>query len=327
MKASDEKTGSIYYFEHEKCSRNDLKIIKLDRIVGEHIGYSLYFKTLEIMTEIDSGLLSPDDMDAYACSLGVTEEMYSNFIKACLEIGLFDKDELGYVYSPRFIEWRAKKFDIMERKYLGSLKGGIARGEMISQEHASKRNIVNKHIKPGNVDIDDSEAHDTGDGENDVNHGEKKEENKGADNADAAEKKRLSAIERLDEEEKKINEKAEKKADEISAIIEAWNKISGLAKCIKISKALKQSALKALKEDTSVEIIGAINNYAAVFHDQGSYYKHRWTLERFLKQSNGYPVFLDEISRVSYKGTDRQDKRAKPKMITHENGSQAGGRF
>lgn len=38
----------------------------------------------------------------------------------------------------------------------------------------------------------------------------------------------------------------------------------------------------------------AINNYDEVYEDNNFYYKHEWSLEKFLKQSNGISRFTDE---------------------------------
>jgi len=48
--------ASLIYYEHYYCSRNDAKLIKLNRLMAAHgsrHGYALYHCTLEAMLELD----------------------------------------------------------------------------------------------------------------------------------------------------------------------------------------------------------------------------------------------------------------------------------
>lgn len=55
-------------------------------------------------------------------------------------------------------------------------------------------------------------------------------------------------------------------------------------------KHIKAVTKKYSKED----IIKAIDNYYTVYSDKHYYYKHIWRLDKFLKQANGLPNFLED---------------------------------
>lgn len=76
-----------------------------------------------------------------------------------------------------------------------------------------------------------------------------------------------------------------------------------------IEKAIK----KALKDYTEKEIYQAIDNYNTVLKDENYFYSHIFTLEAFLKQSNGLPQFTDEgVHWINYHSKSKT-KENKPK--------------
>ena len=60
----------------------------------------------------------------------------------------------------------------------------------------------------------------------------------------------------------------------------------------KISDKIEKAYLKAKKEFSEDEIIKAISNYKEIL-DSSFYYSHKFTLENFLKQSNGIHNFIE----------------------------------
>lgn len=60
-----------------------------------------------------------------------------------------------------------------------------------------------------------------------------------------------------------------------------------------ISKAIEQQ-LNKLTAHQAEEVITAIKNYSKAFKDSNYYYNNVWTLDTFIKQSNGYKQWLDE---------------------------------
>lgn len=119
--AKNSDGSSFYYFEHRAGSRNDLKILKLDEILGENNGYALFFKSLEVMLELEKPFLRYDS-NLIARAMAITLKEYHQFLDACLEVGLFQIDQDGNIYSPTFVKWLEKKKSIRER----GKKGGQA---------------------------------------------------------------------------------------------------------------------------------------------------------------------------------------------------------
>ncbi|MFT9495850.1 replication protein [Anaerosolibacter sp.] len=70
-----------------------------------------------------------------------------------------------------------------------------------------------------------------------------------------------------------------------------------------------QAAIKKYGEE---KVIEAINNYATVYKDEQYFYSHIWRLDKFLKQFNGLPDFLDDgqqwLNYISKRGSPGVDK-------------------
>ena len=113
--------SSFYYFEHRAKSRNDLKLLKLDELLGKNNGYALFFKSLEVMLELEKPYLRYDS-SLIAKAMSISPKEYRAFLDACLEVGLFQIDQDGNIYSPAFEKWLEKKKSIAER----GKKGGKA---------------------------------------------------------------------------------------------------------------------------------------------------------------------------------------------------------
>ena len=119
--AKNSDGSSFYYFEHRAGSRNDLKLLKLDELLGENNGYALFFKSLEVMLELEKPYLRYDS-SLIAKAMSISPKEYRAFLDACLEVGLFQIDQDGNIYSPAFEKWLEKKKSIAER----GKKGGKA---------------------------------------------------------------------------------------------------------------------------------------------------------------------------------------------------------
>ena len=57
---------------------------------------------------------------------------------------------------------------------------------------------------------------------------------------------------------------------------------------------MEKEITKAIKKYSKEDIVTAINNYSTCYHDQDFYYSHVWRLDKFLKQGNGLPDFLED---------------------------------
>lgn len=91
--------------------------------------------------------------------------------------------------------------------------------------------------------------------------------------------------------------------NDIKYIFEYWNS-KKIIQHKTLNKNIDKSINKALKEYGKEDIVNAINNYHEVYEDNNFYYKHKWSLEKFLKQSNGISRFTDEGDIWnSYKGS------------------------
>ena len=124
--AKNSDGGSFYYFEHRAGSRNDLKLLKLDELLGKNNGYALYFKSLEVMLELEKPYLRYDS-SLIAKAMSISPKEYRAFLDACLEVGLFQVDCDGNIFSPSFLKWLTKKQSLAER---GSKGGKIAQEKL-----------------------------------------------------------------------------------------------------------------------------------------------------------------------------------------------------
>lgn len=79
---------------------------------------------------------------------------------------------------------------------------------------------------------------------------------------------------------------------------------------------------KGLRKFSIDEIKTAIDRYVTIYRDPNYYYKHKWTLPKFLTQKNGVPDFLDEgIRWLNY-----PDKGTKPETHSATNQNSASMR-
>ena len=92
-----------------------------------------------------------------------------------------------------------------------------------------------------------------------------------------------------------------------SLILDHWNS-KDITQSQK-TESLQKSIKAALKKFSKEQIIQAIDNYSTIFKDKNYFYSHIWYLDKFLKQDNGVPDFIDTGQKwVNYKN----DKKKSP---------------
>ncbi len=75
------------------------------------------------------------------------------------------------------------------------------------------------------------------------------------------------------------------------------------------TESLRKEIAKALTTFGKDKIATAIEHYITLLRDQDFYYNHTWTLEKFLKQKNGLPEFLDDGAKwIDYKSRSPSSK-------------------
>ena len=257
--------ASLFYFEHHLNSRNDVKIIQLDEAIGQHIGYSLYFQTLEVMLEMDGFRISSTQVCAVARMLFTSVAKYQNFLTVSVDLGLFAFADSFY-FSPRFLEWAEKKDQIRQQNSAKGKLGGRPRKDLVTnqvtgQDHiAEPSKLIETKLSP------------------------KSEESV----------TKLNPNDNLVLQETDGNEKPvlPEKSLGIKDVFDHWN-----SKQIKvhreISETLKNALKKALKKYTAEQICGAIDAYAKRLADPADFWEYRWTLLDFLTRKNALPVFAE----------------------------------
>lgn len=99
----------------------------------------------------------------------------------------------------------------------------------------------------------------------------------------------------------------------VQEIYEHWNN-QNIHKHKKLSESMVKEIEKCLKKYSVQEILDAITLYSDAFYDSKYYYDHIWTLEKFIKQSNGICDWMDEGQRrIHYE--DYLDKQVVKKPV------------
>ncbi|WP_338630438.1 helix-turn-helix domain-containing protein [Clostridium baratii] len=109
--------------------------------------------------------------------------------------------------------------------------------------------------------------------------------------------------------DKKINRGIDEKVKENNTSINIINinniyshfNSKNIIKSRKLTSKLEKLIQNKLKDYSEKEIIKAIDNYAMVVSDESYYFDTKWNLEKFLKQSNAMPDFLDDgVKWINY---------------------------
>ncbi len=108
------------------------------------------------------------------------------------------------------------------------------------------------------------------------------------------------------------NEKNEKKySSQVYDLLAYWNE-KNIVVHRETDNTLKQIQ-RGLKKHPLNDIKKAIDRYAIIYSDSNYFYKHKWTLPKFLSQQNGVPDFLDEgIRWINYKQEAQNNKPSRP---------------
>jgi len=246
--------ASLFYFEHHLNSRNDVKIIQLDEAIGQHIGYSLYFQTLEVMLEMGGFRISSTQVCAVARMLFTSTAKYQNFLTVAVDLGLFAFAD-GYYFSPRFLEWAEKKDQIRQQNSEKGKLGGRPRKDLVTNQVTGQDHIAepSKLIEPKLSPISED------------------------------------SVTKLSPNDKPV---LPNKSLEVKGVFDHWNS-KGIKVHREISDQLRDATKKALKKYTADQICGAIDAYAHRLQDSADFFSYRWTLLEFVTRKNALPVFAE----------------------------------
>lgn len=100
----------MLYFNHDVNARNHRKIKLLENTIGQDTGYSMYFKTLEIMTEYPQfGIPNNEkDISDVAICLGYDKIKYKEFIDYCINEELFIINADNIIVADMLVETMLK---------------------------------------------------------------------------------------------------------------------------------------------------------------------------------------------------------------------------
>jgi Domain of unknown function (DUF4373) len=99
-----------YYFPHYSNARNDVKLLKLRRVLGLE-GYGIYFCLLEILRDQTDFRYPLSALSELEFELRVPKEKISTVI---MDYGLFDVDKVGF-FSPKLIQYLMPYIEKTER--------------------------------------------------------------------------------------------------------------------------------------------------------------------------------------------------------------------
>jgi hypothetical protein len=83
------------------------------------------------------------------------------------------------------------------------------------------------------------------------------------------------------------------------------------------TEEMQKSIKNALKKYGKGNIIAGIKNYSTVFHDQNYFYNHIFRLDKFLKQGNALPDFLEQGQQL----LNYQNRAVKNNESVRDNGT------
>ena len=110
------------------------------------------------------------------------------------------------------------------------------------------------------------------------------------------------------------NDKNDKYSRQVYDLLNYWNE-QNIVVHQETDNTLRQIE-KGLKNFSFDEIKTAIDRYVTIYRDSDYYYKHKWTLPKFLTQRNGVPDFLDEgIRWVNYQDQAPQQETSRSKPL------------
>ena len=249
---------SLFYFEHHANSCNDVKLIQLDDICGQHVGYALYFQTLEVMLEMDGHVIPTNLIGSVARMLFVSTDKYQGFLTASVEVGLFCFADGNYS-SPRFLEWAERKAQI---RVQNSEKGKLG-GRPKKQE-----NCQDGKVMPSASD-------------NAVN-----------ESSDAIELKSETSSQCAETDKNRVDHR-----HDVDEVFTYWNQ-KQIVIHREVSADMRTAIIKAVSKYTVDGVKKAIDCYCQILHDPNVLFSYKWTLTEFLKRSNGIPIFHEKAVNI-----------------------------
>jgi len=252
--------ASLIYYEHYYCSRNDVKIIKLNRLLKSHgskLGYALYHATLEVMLELDGFVIDRNDIDMVAVMVQESVTIYEQFVNHAISLDLLSEKD-GKIYSERFLEWALRKSDIRSKNAENGRLGGRPRkdidhivddNKMVTDHIAEPSKLIEPKLSPISED----------------------------------------SVTKLNPNDKPV---LPNKSLEVKGVFDHWNS-KGIKVHREISETLKNAIKNALKKFQADQICGAIDAYAHRLQDSADFFSYRWTLLEFLTRKNALPVFAE----------------------------------
>jgi hypothetical protein len=124
-----------YYFSHDSNARNDLKIVKLRRLLGLE-GYGMYWCVIEMLRESNGYELPIDDISDICYELRIEEEKFNKLF----ECDLITKDKKTF-YSKSLKERMLRLDEIKQKRRIAGAKGGKSKAigkQLVSISEASK---------------------------------------------------------------------------------------------------------------------------------------------------------------------------------------------
>lgn len=110
-------TKEAYYFSHDANARNDVKIVKLRRVLGLE-GYAIYFCLIEILREQKDHKLPINSISDIAFDLRTSEEKVSSVISGFDLFLIEGQNEVQKFFSARLLrsmeEYNGKKIRLSE---------------------------------------------------------------------------------------------------------------------------------------------------------------------------------------------------------------------
>lgn len=126
--------------------------------------------------------------------------------------------------------------------------------------------------------------------------------------------KKTTNRQQIDTNKNDKNDKNDKYSRQVYDLLNYWNE-QNIVVHQETDNTLRQIE-KGLKNFSFDEIKTAIDRYVTVYRDSNYYYKHKWTLPKFLTQRNGIPDFLDEgIRWVNYQDQAPQQETSRSKPL------------
>lgn len=85
----------------------------------------------------------------------------------------------------------------------------------------------------------------------------------------------------------------------------------------KLTEQMEKLIEKRLGQFSEEDIRQSIRNYSSIFKSEETYFKHKWTLEEFLKRANALPIFLHKsVEDYIRWETDRPPRNAQKSSKT-----------